>query len=55
LERNSRCPHAFAVCARVIVANPLQVKAIAHAHVKTNKIDAGVHLAKGLAQHCMYE
>ncbi len=27
---------------RVIVANPLQVKAIAHAHVKTNKIDAGV-------------
>ena len=33
--------------ARVIVANPLQVKAIAHAHVKTDKIDAGVlmHLA----------
>ncbi len=28
--------------ARVIVANPLQVKAIAHAHVKTAKIDAGV-------------
>ena len=28
--------------ARVIVANPLQVKAIAHAHVKTDKIDAGV-------------
>src|SRR4051794_36886401 len=27
--------------ARVIVANPLQVKAIAHAHVKTDKIDAG--------------
>jgi len=27
---------------RVIVANPLQVKAIAHAHVKTDKIDAGV-------------
>ena len=26
--------------ARVIVANPLQVKAIAHAHVKTDKIDA---------------
>jgi len=24
------------------VANPLQVKAIAHAHVKTDKIDAGV-------------
>ena len=28
--------------ARVIVANPLQVKAIAHAQVKTDKIDAGV-------------
>ena len=28
--------------ARVIVANPLQVKAIAHAHVKTDKIDAAV-------------
>jgi transposase len=28
--------------ARVIGANPLQVKAIAHAHVKTDKIDAGV-------------
>jgi transposase len=28
--------------ARVIVANPLQVKAVAHAHVKTDKIDAGV-------------
>jgi transposase len=27
---------------RAIVANPLQVKAIAHAHVKTDKIDAGV-------------
>jgi transposase len=28
--------------AQVIVANPLQVKAIAHAHIKTDKIDAGV-------------
>lgn len=28
--------------ARVIVANLLQVRAIAHAHVKTDKIDAGV-------------
>ena len=28
--------------ARVIVANPPQVKAIAHARVKTDKIDAGV-------------
>jgi hypothetical protein len=27
--------------ARVIVANPMQVKAIAHARVKTDKIDAG--------------
>ena len=27
--------------ARVIIANPLQVKAIARAHVKTDKIDAG--------------
>jgi len=27
---------------RVIIANPLQVKAIAQAHVKTDKIDAGV-------------
>ena len=28
--------------ARVIVANPLQVEAIAHAHVETDKIDAAV-------------
>lgn len=28
--------------ARVVIANPLQVKAIAHAHVKTDKIDAGI-------------
>jgi transposase len=28
--------------ARVVVANPLQVRAIAHAHIKTDKIDAGV-------------
>ena len=41
--------HAMAVVrvlgpyvARVIVANPLQVKAIAHARIKTDKIDAGV-------------
>jgi transposase len=27
--------------ARVIIANPLQVKAIVHAHVKTDKVDAG--------------
>lgn len=26
---------------RVIIANPLQVKAIAHAHIKTDKVDAG--------------
>ena len=28
--------------ARVIVANPMQVKAIAHAWIKTDKIDAGI-------------
>lgn len=28
--------------ARVVMANPLQVKAIAHARIKTDKIDAGV-------------
>jgi len=28
--------------ARVIIANPLQVKAIAQSHVKTDKIDAGM-------------
>ena len=27
--------------ARVIIANPLQVRAIAHAHVRTDKVDAG--------------
>jgi len=27
--------------ARVVIANPLQVKSIAHAHVKTDKVDAG--------------
>jgi transposase len=27
--------------ARVIIANPLQVRAIAHAHVKADKVDAG--------------
>lgn len=27
--------------ARVVIANPLQVKAIAHARVKTDKVDAG--------------
>ena len=26
---------------RIVIANPLQVKAIAHAHVKTDKVDAG--------------
>jgi transposase len=28
--------------ARVVIANPMQVKAIAHARIKTDKIDAGV-------------
>lgn len=27
---------------RMVIANPLQVKAIAHAHVKTDKVDAGM-------------
>src|SRR3954469_21412139 len=27
---------------RVVIANPVQVKAIAHAHVKTDKIEAGI-------------
>jgi transposase len=31
--------------ARVIIANPLQVTAIAQAHIKTDKIDAGTSLA----------
>ena len=35
--------------ARVIVANPLQVKAIAHAQVKTDKIDAKVLAQLGAA------
>jgi hypothetical protein len=30
---------------RVVIANPLQVKAIAHAHVKTDKVDAGTRPA----------
>lgn len=34
--------------ARVVIANPLQVKAIAHAHVKTDKI-AGVLASLGTA------
>jgi hypothetical protein len=29
------------VVQRGVIANPLQVKAIAHAHVKTDKVDAG--------------
>lgn len=40
--------------ARVVIANPLQVKAIAHAHVKTDKVDAGtlasLHAAGCLSQ-----
>ncbi len=37
--------------ARVIMANPLQVRAIAHARIKTDKIDAGV-LAQLRAGDC---
>jgi hypothetical protein len=36
----------------VIIANPLQVKAIAHAHVKTDKIDAGVLASLHAAGFC---
>ena len=38
--------------ARVIVANPLQVKAIAHARIKTDKIDAGVLARSGRPTSC---
>lgn len=37
---------------RVIIANPLEVKAIAHAHVKTDKIDAGVLASCGQPTSC---
>lgn len=40
--------------ARVVIANPLQVKTIAHAHVKTDKIDAGI-LARHYAAGCLPE
>lgn len=38
--------------ARVIIANPLQVKAIAQAHVKTDKIDAGTLASLQAAATC---
>jgi hypothetical protein len=38
--------------ARVIVANPTQVKAIAYARIKTDKIDAGVLAALRAADCC---
>jgi hypothetical protein len=41
-QRDGGGPCPLPHVARLIVANPLQVKAIAHAHVKTDKIDAGV-------------
>ncbi|MER9026437.1 hypothetical protein NKI01_28520 [Mesorhizobium sp. M0815] len=34
---------------RVVIANPLQVKAIAHAHVKTDKVEAGKLASGGLS------
>src|SRR4028118_1579598 len=37
--------------ARVIMANPLQVRAIAHARIKTDKIDAGVLAQLRAADH----
>ncbi|MER9236798.1 IS110 family transposase [Mesorhizobium sp. M0622] len=49
MRLSSRLGNAMAVVrvlsphvGRVIVANPMQVKAIAHARIKTDKIDAGV-------------
>jgi transposase len=39
--------------ARVIIANPLQVKAIAHAHVKTDKINAGTHASLYVAAYLL--
>jgi transposase len=45
IEATSNCMAVSRVLSpfvrRVIIANPLQVKAIAHAHVKTDKVDAG--------------
>ncbi|WP_245475161.1 MULTISPECIES: hypothetical protein [unclassified Bradyrhizobium] len=38
--------------ARVIIANPLQVKAIAQAYVKTEKIDAGTLASLQAADTC---
>ena len=38
----------------MIAANRLQVKAIAHAHVKTDKIDAGVLASLRAAGFCFY-
>ena len=35
----------FHLCARVVIANPAEVRVIAHARVKTEKVDA-VMLAK---------
>ena len=36
------CACSAQYVARVIMANPLQLKAIAHARVKTDKVDTGV-------------
>jgi transposase len=45
IEATGNCMAVFRVLApfvkRVVIANPLQVKAIAYAHVKTDKVDAG--------------
>lgn len=40
--------------ARVIIANPLQVKAIAQAHVKTDKIDAALASLQASAVFAAY-
>ncbi|WP_288142980.1 transposase [Mesorhizobium sp.] len=41
MQLHGGVPRALAVYAKSGDANPLQVKVIAHAHVKTDKIDAG--------------
>ena len=45
IEATGNCMAVFRVPStfvrRVVIANPLQVKAIAHARVKTDKVDAG--------------
>jgi len=52
IEATGNCVAASRVLSpfvkRVAIANPLQVKAIAHAHVKTDKVDAGTRMPGGV-------